>query len=187
MKLAGWISFLSLLATGGAIALGNLSEPVWGVQTRDGTVAFEAGLRLVNTYATFSGVRVRQAKYYFDLELPEDIGEPLQQVTIQQRSGGDRVKFKPERTEVYLGSHRDKGEKIQAIASVNEAEAIAIKFESAVSPGNKVTIALKPSRNPDFAGVYLFGVTAFPKGDKPRGMYLGSGRLHFYRSGDSHF
>ena len=158
------------------------------MQTRDGTVAFEAGLLLVDTHSTFKGVRVRQARYYFDLELPADIGEPLQKVVIQQRTGGDDVEFRPEKTEVYLGDHNNKEEQIQAIAITDEAtEAIAVEFERPIPPGSRVTVGIKPRRNPDFAGVYLFGVTAFPQGEKARGMYLGAGRLHFYRGGDSRF
>lgn len=171
-----------------AIALGG--KTVTGVETRDGTVAFEAGLRLVNTSTTFNDVRVRQAKYYFDLELPADIGEPLQKVVIHQRSGGDEIKFKPEKTEAYFGDRRNRGESLAAIAMVYEnrvkdddtVKEIEIRFERAVPPGNKITIALKPQKNPRYAGVYLFGVTAFPQGEKARGMYLGAGRLHFYRN-----
>jgi len=170
------------------------SIPVAGVQTKDGTVAFEAGLVLANTSTTFNDVRVRQAKYYFDLELPADIGEPLQKVVIQQRTGGDEVKFKPEKTEVYYGDRRNRGESLKAIAIVKEnyqdedktTGAIAVQFERPIPPGNKITISLKPKRNPRYAGVYLFGVTAFPRGEKARGMYLGSGRLHFYRNDGFH-
>ena len=170
-----------------AIAFSN-NLPASGVQTRDGTVAFEAGLLLVDAHTTFKGVRVRAARYYFDLELPEDIGEPLKKVVIRQRSGGDDIKFRPEKTEVYLGDHRNKAEQIGAIAVVNEeSEAITVEFEQPIPPGNRVTIGIKPRRNPDYAGVYLFGVTAFPQGEKARGMYLGPGRLHFYRGGDGRF
>ena len=162
--------------------------PASGVQTKDGTVAFEAGLLLVDTHTTFKGVRVRQARYYFDLELPEDIGEPLKKVVIRQRTGGDDIKFKPEKTEVYLGDHRNKAEQVGAIAITDEeSEAVTVEFEKPIPPGSRVTVGLKPRRNPDYAGVYLFGVTAFPQGDKARGMYLGPGRLHFYRGGDSRF
>jgi len=189
MSFSKWILWsIGLPMTGLAISFGAI--PATGVQTGDGTVAFEAGLLLVNTSTTFNDVRVRQAKYYFDLELPADIGEPLQKVLIQQRSGGDEIKFKPERTEVYLGDRRHKGESLAAIASVNEnkvtedktAPAIEIQFEQPIPPGSRITISIKPKRNPRYAGVYLFGVTAFPKGEKARGMYLGSGRLHFYRN-----
>ncbi len=164
-----------------AIALSSaIKLPSQAVQAPDGTVSFESGLLLLDAYTTFSGVRVRQARYYFDLELPDDIGEPLQEVVIQQRSGGDEIKFKPEETEVYLGSHRDKAERIQAIAKTDEAtEKITVQFNQPIPPGNSITIGLKPRSNPDFGGVYLFGVTAYPRGDKARGMYLGAGRLHF--------
>ncbi|MEL6786141.1 MAG: DUF2808 domain-containing protein [Cyanobacteria bacterium J06607_15] len=159
-----------------------------GVQTADGTVAFESGIRLVDTYATFNGVRVRQAKYYFDLELPEEIGEPLGQVVIQQRTGADDVEFRPEKTEAYLGDHRHREEPLKTTAMRDEAtEKITVRFTPPVAPGSKVTIRLKPRSNPDYAGVYLFGVTAFPEGEKAQGMYLGPGRLHFYRGGNSRY
>ena len=181
--------FIAMPVAGWAIALSNMINlPAQGVQTSDGTVAFEAGLLLVDAYTTFSGVRVRQARYYFDLELPDDIGEPLQKVVINQRSGGDEIKFNPEKTRVYLGNHRDKEDAIEAITTKNEAtEAITVQFDQPISPGNSITIGLKPRSNPDYGGVYLFGVTAFPRGEKARGMYLGAGRLHFYSNSDSYF
>ncbi|MEL6494716.1 MAG: DUF2808 domain-containing protein [Cyanobacteria bacterium J06623_7] len=178
----------ALLGTSLSMSIAFISLPVAGVQTKDGTVAFEAGLLLADTYATFTGVRARSARYYFDLELPADIGEPLQKVVIQQRAGGDDVKFKPEKTKVYLGDHRHKDEEIQAISSTDESTAtITVEFARPIPPGSKITVGIKPKRNPDYAGVYLFGVTAFPQGNKARGMYLGSGRLHFYRGSDGHF
>lgn len=36
-----------------------------------------------------------------------------------------------------------------------------------------------------FSGVYLFGVTAFPAGEKSHGQFIGFGRLHFYNDGGS--
>lgn len=189
MSFSRWTHWLMVMPVASwAIALNNLNLSAQGVQSPDGTVAFEAGLLLVDAHTTFSGVRVRQARYYFDLELPDDIGEPLQKVVIKQRSGGDEVKFKPEKTRVYLGHHRDKAEPLQAIAITNEETGeITVQFAQPIPPGNKVTIGLKPKSNPDYGGVYLFGVTAFPRGEKARGMYLGAGRLHFYRNSGSHF
>jgi len=118
--------------------------PSQAVQSPDGTVSFESAVLLVDTYATFSTIRFRQARYYFDLELPEGIGEPLKKVVIQQRRGSEEIDFRSE-----------------------------------------VTIGVKPRRNPDFGGVYLFGVTAFPAGEKSRGLYLGAGRLHFFENFNS--
>jgi hypothetical protein len=158
-----------------------------GVEAPDGTVAFESGILLLDAHTTFDGVRVKQARYYFDLELPKDIGESLQKVEIQQRNGGDEVTFEPEETEVYLGDHHQKLERVTAIAKRNEdTEKITVQFEQPIAPGNKLTIGLKPKSNPSYGGVYLFGVTAYPTGEKARGMYLGAGRLHFdnYNDGD---
>ena len=153
------------------------------VEYPDGKLAFESAVLLTDTYATFNSVRARQAKYYFDLELPNDVGEPLGKVVIKQRTGGDEVQFKPDKTKVYLGSHNDKQQELEATTFYNEDTGeVTVKFDREVSPGSNLTIALRPKRNPDFAGVYLFGVTAFPPGEKSLGLYLGAGRLHFYQS-----
>jgi hypothetical protein len=183
MRFYQWTYWLVAIALSSAIKL-----PAQGIQTPDGTVSFESGLLLRDAHTTFNGVRVRQARYYFDLELPNDIGESLQKVVIQQRSGGDEVQFEPEQTEVYLGNHRDKAERVQAISTKDEdTEKITVQFEQPIPPGSSVTIGLKPRSNPDYGGVYLFGVTAYPTGEKARGMYLGAGRLHFENNNDSHF
>lgn len=170
-----------------AIAIASITTaiPSLAVRFPDGRVAFESGIALVDAHATFSGVRVRQARYYFDLELPPDIGEPLQKVVIQQRSGGDEVKFRPDKTQAYFGNHHDKQESLEVTTTIDEATAeVTVSFNPPIPPGSAVTIGIKPKQNPDYAGVYLFGVTAFPSGEKPVGMYLGPGRLHFYRGGD---
>ena len=59
---------------------------------------------------------------------------------------------------------------------------VTFVFDEPVQPGETVTVRVKAKRNPRVGGIYLFGVTAFPEGgeDSP-GLYLGSGRLHFYK------
>ncbi len=39
---------------------------------------------------------------------------------------------------------------------------------------------VKPKRNPQTVGVYLFGVTVYPEGEDSLGIYLGPGRLHIH-------
>ena len=178
----------SLLSGTIAVAFLSIGLASEAVKAPDGTVAFESGIALVDASTTFNGVRVRQARYYFDLELPNDLGEPLKRVVINQRTGSDEVKFKPDKTEAYLGSSNNKQEPLELTASVDEAtRAITVEFDRPIPPGSSVTIGIKPKRNPDYAGVYLFGVTAYPSGDKPVGLYLGPGRLHFYRGSDFRF
>ena len=174
-----------------SLALGifcSISPPGLAVEFPDGRVAFEKGLILLDAYATYNSVRVKSAIYYFDLELPEDIGEPLQQVTIRQRQGSDRLKFHLDRTRVYFGTHNDKQQELNIAVTQDEAtKAITVVFQPPIPPGNQVTIGLKPKENPDIGGVYLFGITAFPAGKKPLGLYLGAARLQFYQSGDHFF
>jgi hypothetical protein len=56
-----------------------------------------------------------------------------------------------------------------------------VVFEPAIAPGKTVTVALRPVQNPNFPGVYLFGVTAFPPGEKVHGQFLGFGRFAIRR------
>ena len=174
--------FLFSLAT---VVISNSGMSLLAVRFPDGTTAFESAVLLVDAHTTFSGVRMRQARYYFDLQLPDDIGEPLQKVVVKQRTGGDEIEFKLDRTEAYLGNHRNKEDALEVTTSRDEATgSITVEFEQPIPAGNSVTIGLKPQRNPDYAGTYLFGVTAYPVGEKSLGMYLGPGRLNFYRNGD---
>lgn len=161
-----------------------ITTPGLAVEFPDGRVAFDKGLILLAAYATYNSIRVTPAIYYFDLELPEDIGESLQQVAINQRQGSDRIKFRLDKTKAYLGTHNDKQEELNlSVTQDEETKAITVVFEQPIPPGNQVTIGLKPKKNPDIGGVYLFGVTAFPAGKKPLGLYLGAGRLQFYQNG----
>lgn len=54
------------------------------------------------------------------------------------------------------------------------------EFIGIVQPGTTVTITLEVKRNPSTSGTYLFGVTAYPVGEKGIGSFLGHGRLFFY-------
>lgn len=159
------------------------------VQFPNGRVAFNKSPLLKKTVTTFSGVRVWGAKYYFTIELPADAGEPLQQVVIVQRQGGDDIRFYLDKTVAYNGTHRRKKAKlaIQNVRQDDETEAITVTFANPIPPGTTFTVGLKAKRNPDFGGVYLFGVTAFPWGENPDGLYLGAGRLHFYQGDDGFF
>ncbi len=155
---------------------------VRAVQLADGTVSFAKSPRLTSARTTFKWVRVWGAKYYFTLAIPEDAGEPLQKVTISQRQGSDTIKFLVEETFAFEGTFNNRGKPLATETfSENEGSTpLLVTFIDSVPPGSSVTIGLKPRQNPRWAGVYLFGITAFPAGEKPRGLYLGVGRLHFF-------
>lgn len=137
--------------------------------------------KLVDSHATFSGIRVRQAIYYFDLEIPDDAVGSLQQVSFAQREGTEQIEFRLDKTRAFQGNHRRKQEPI-TLAEVTQDQstnAINVTFATPIKPGSKITIGLKPRSNPDFSGFYLFGVTAFPTGEDPTGLYLGVARFYF--------
>ena len=159
-----------------------------GIQLANGTVAFVRSPHLIAASTTFNQAYLWGSTYYFTVELPENIGEPLGMVKIQQREGFETIRFNLEESLVFEGKHRRKGERL-AIAEVTEdkeTKTISLTFDPPISPGKTVTIGLRPVRNP-IDGIYLFGVTAFPAGAKPSGLYLGVGRLHFYDNFDRHF
>lgn len=168
-----------------AVSVLSFQIPSLGVKLPDGTAAFNKGPDLVDVFSTFSQVRVWGAKYYFTLKVPETSDEPLGKVVIQQRQGQDTIEFTLNQTIAFNGTHNDKGQKIPLASVVrNDDNSIAVVFETPVSPGSLLTIGLFPKKNPDFGGVYLFGVTAFPAGEKAQGLYLGVGRLQFYDNSD---
>lgn len=180
---------LVAIAIGLSSWLGAASLPASAVRQPDGTVSFEAAPRLLDARTTFSSVRMRGAKHYFTLVLPENAGEPLKTVQIQQRRAADEIDYDLEDTIAFTGERRKSGEAI-AIQSVSldpETQAISVTFAEPVVPGTTLTIGLFPERNPRFSGVYLFRVTAFPDGEKPFGLNLGTARLHFYQDGGRNF
>ncbi|MFB2917684.1 MULTISPECIES: DUF2808 domain-containing protein [Aerosakkonema] len=156
------------------------------IRLADGTVYFAQPPSLVSASTTFNDVYVWGAKYYFTLSVPENAGEPLQRVTITQQEGIDDIEFDLEDSRAFEGTRAEKGKSV-ALRSVmrdDNKRMLSIAFDPPVPPGKTVTIALNPIRNPKYAGVYLFGVTAFPAGEKTHGQFLGFGRLHFYDNRD---
>ncbi len=154
------------------------------VSLADGTVYFTSPPRLVGARTTQKSTYVWGATYYFTLRIPENAGEPLQRITIAQRESPDTLQFYPEQTRASEGERFDSGLTLPlgSVTTDKETRSVSITFDPPVAPGKTVTVGIRPKRNPDSGGVYLFGVTAFPAGDKAYGQFLGFGRLSFYES-----
>ncbi|MEM8830559.1 MAG: DUF2808 domain-containing protein [Cyanobacteria bacterium P01_G01_bin.19] len=175
-----------LLAT---IISGAKVSTTQAVQLADGTVAFADPPTLLDAITTFRSVRAWGAKYYFTISLPSTSDEPLQKVTINLRVGADDIKYRLDKTIAAVGTARNRTEEI-AIASTTfdeQTETVTVIFAEPIEAGTTFTVGLRPKRNPDVGGTYLFGVTAFPAGEKTQGIYLGPGRLQFDDPSDSHF
>jgi Protein of unknown function (DUF2808) len=170
---------LSIVATAGYSV--NLSQ---AAKVR-GTVYFNQPPRLVEAATTYNDVYVWGATYYFTVNVPDNAGEPLQKITLNQREGFDNIRYQLKDTYAFEGTRRSLGQKL-ALQDVNyqrQTRTVSLTFNPPISPGKTITIAMKPVQNPTVSGVYLFGVTAFPSGENSYGQFLGYGRLQFYSSG----
>ncbi len=176
--------FSTVLATTLAVAV-VAAPSAQAVHLVDGTVYFTYPPELIAATTTFKEVYVWGATYYFTLSLPENAGEPLQRVTITQKEGTEDIRFDLKDSRAFIGTARDKGPRLTlgGVTRERKTSTISVTFDPPVPPGKTVTIGLRPERNPRFSGVYLFGVTAFPAGEKSHGQFLGFGRLQFYGEG----
>ncbi len=163
-----------------------LSIPAQAIQLADGTVHFVQVPRLLGATVDYKGTRIPQTRYDFRLSLPATAQEPLKKVTFAQKEGFDDISFQLDNTIAFIGKNRKQRLPIQTV-DIDVQGQVTVTFEDAVRPGTEFTIRLRAKRNPNTGGVYLFGVTAFPEGEKAYGQFLGFGRVQFYEGGDSSF
>ncbi|MEH1816523.1 MAG: DUF2808 domain-containing protein [Nostoc sp.] len=165
------------------IGIGEVTLPVTqAVQLRDGLVYFVQPPTLVGATTTYKEVDVLSATYYFTINVPENAGESLQKVTIAQKEGSENIRYRLDDTRAFVGT-RDRKEtqlKLGSVTNDRDTRTVSVNFDPPVTPGQTITIALRPVSNPSFSGVYLLGVTAFPVGEKSHGQFLGFGRFQFY-------
>lgn len=178
LRLYGFV-FSNLL-----ISFSFLLLPAQAGQLSNGKTFFNHPPLLLEASTTYKDVWVWAAKYYFTIFLPENAGEPLRQVVFQQKPSPEMIDFYPEKTIAFMGTRHERGQalNIQQSQWNPETNSMTITFDPPISPGTTVTVGLKPLRNPSVAGTYLFGVTVFPEGAIAQSMYLGVGRLHFYKN-----
>lgn len=176
-SLASLIVSAALLGTPAAIA----------VQFSDGTLHFAAVPRLVKVSTTQNQARTWGGRYYITVSVPEDASEPLGKLEIRQDEGSDRLgPFEFERTLAFVEGDRQRPVQVESVEIDRDRQTITVAFNPPVPPGQTLTLGLAPVRTPD-AGIYLWGITAFPAGEKVASQFLGYGRLHFYDDRDRSF
>lgn len=185
MRASSWLGIALAAALGTTGAISQSSDQIsQAVQLQDGTVYFNSPPTLENAATTERLTTIRGATYYFTLNLPENAGEPLQRVTIAQQDSSNavrRVEYETEDTRAFIGTNR-RGENPLTLGETTydrDTQTVSVTFDPPVPPGTVVTIGLRPERNPRQEGIYEFGVTAYPAGDKSYGQFLGYGRLSF--------
>ncbi|MEH2359320.1 DUF2808 domain-containing protein [Nostoc sp.] len=166
-----------------AISIAGVAVTVTqAVQLRDGTVYFVEPPKLVKATTTYKDVNVWGGTYYFTINVPENAGESLQKVTIAQKEGAENIDYNLNDTRAFVGTsdHKETQLPLGPVTNERKTRTISVNFDPPVTPGQTITIALRPVSNPSFSGVYLLGVTAFPVGEKSHGQFLGFGRFQFY-------
>ena len=161
-----------------------MAQPSQMLARPSGQRIFERAPRLIRSATNFQ-TRDSLAYYYFTIEIPEDAGGSLQTVTIEQKTNVEEITFFPNKTRAFFGDRFQEDLSIPLASAESligqdssHNNGVKVVLERPVEPGNTVTISLR-ARNPQYGGIYLFGVTAFPGGENSQGMYLGSGRIHF--------
>ncbi|GBF82888.1 DUF2808 domain-containing protein [Aphanothece sacrum] len=162
------------------------ASPILAVELGNGITIFNKSPRLIDMVTTLSSIRAWGANYYVTIELPKNVGESLQKLTIKQSQGAEIISYDLTETLAFEGTPLNRGNSLTvAKAKQNlDTNEITIILDPPVPPGNTITVGLKPKINPEIGGVYLFGITAYPTGEKPQGLYLGPGRLRFYQHSD---
>jgi hypothetical protein len=186
--------YINHVITASTAALGAiaLSLTAHAIQLADGTVYFENPPRLVDSSILEQAVADSNVKYYFHLSVPDDAGEALQRVEIVQQNGDlftREVEFEAEESTAYTGHRPRRGDDITIGSALfdENSQTMTLIFDPPVPPGTDLTVRLNAERNPRRAGVYLFGVTAYPEGDIAYGQFLGYGRFHIYNNGSDFF
>lgn len=159
-----------------------LISPVYAQSLSQESSFFLQSPRLIRAATTFKSPRVI-ATYFFAIQVPEDAGNSLKLVTINQQVNVETIRFFPDDTKAFLGDNN--GTPIAIDTQLDQSDGrnqLNVSFSDAIQPGETVTIAVR-ARNPLYGGIYQFGVTVYPQGSNPQPLYLGNGRIHFSSPG----
>lgn len=157
--------------------------PAANTVNQEGQTFFSEPPQLTRVAASQTGAYT-PSTYEFTLTVPKDAGQPLKAVKIVQAKNVETVKFDVGSSKAFLGDRLTASSAIRLASVGGEQPAnpgeVTIVFDQPVQPGSTVTVALAAQRNPGWSGIYEFGVTAYPAGEKGLGQFLGYGRINFY-------
>ncbi len=120
--------------------------------------------------------------------VPEEETVGMQAVLIEQEQNPKDLAISADDVTVVMGEDFDaNADEVPATVTFNEnngREQILVNFERPVQPGSAVTIQMEPGTTQELRGTYLFGVSAWPSGDRPRDYFLGFARANFAIEGN---
>lgn len=180
-----WLGFTGGLLLG-AIAI--QAPQLNAAQLSDGTTVFDSPPRLVSFVTTRDNTNDKRATYYITVNLLPEAGEPLKTLQVSLIEGRfTRLDYRLDNLEVFQGDRGDRGDTfaVESAQYDDDLQRLTVRLAEAIAPGQLVTFALSPTRNPSQEGVYLFEVTAAPEGESPVFQRVGTGRLNIFRPDSS--
>ncbi|MCP9885901.1 DUF2808 domain-containing protein [Synechococcus sp. ATX 2A4] len=164
-----------------SLPVADLEPPAAALEIR-GSTYFRKGPFQLNMITYSSNVSQPWPEYYVTIPMPEQAGANLGALEIQQIGGADwQFGFDASRTRAFIGKPRREGRQVPVEASFDQQRRqFLIRFPQPPVPGETVTVALRPIRNPIQADTYLFTVRAFPDGPQPVATPVGVGRVRIY-------
>lgn len=157
--------------------------PVGAVELSDGSTMFTSPPRLVSFVTTENVTNRKNATYYVTVNLLPEAGEALKTLKVSLIEGRfTRLDYHTDEIEVFAGEQGDRQRDYAVdFAEYDEdSQTLTVQLATAADPGQHLTFALKPVRNPTRAGVYLFEVNAAPAGENPVFQRAGTGRLNIF-------
>ncbi|MGA7955168.1 MAG: DUF2808 domain-containing protein [Gloeobacterales cyanobacterium] len=146
----------------------------WALQV-GGESYFEHEPVLTRAYTNNVSATYSYARYSFEVNIPENSGEPLGGLTI---TIPHEIEIpRTEKIRVTDGI----GQPIAFLMALQE-RTVQLTLSKPVSPGQKITVQFYPMSNPHLGGIFQFGISALPAGSKPHAQFLDFGQLTFYPS-----
>ena len=121
------------------------------------------------------------AVYYVTLDFPEGAGADLGGINLEQIRGAQAAfYYGAVPVKAFIGTPRREGRSVEVQAEFSDdARSIDISFESAVTPGDTITIAFQAGVNPP-DDIYTFSLTAIPAGPNPIHQMVGVVQMEIF-------
>ncbi|MEN9222009.1 MAG: DUF2808 domain-containing protein [Thermostichus sp. BF3_bins_97] len=109
----------------------------------------------------------RGATLQITVQVPQDAGEPLQTLVIDQSQNLEALRIHPEHIAAVLGDRWQSTAPTVPIQTELRGSEIRVQFLPALAPGTTITLGLRPISTPTTSGAYLYGVTTLASGRQP--------------------
>lgn len=104
----------------------------------------------------------RRETYTFSIRLPDNAGDLMAGVLIEQPDRDQLLDFDLDKTEAFRGTPEQREAiDLQSVEQIQPSQ-IQIRFAEPVNPGTAITIALKPQHVPTGSNTYQIRVSALP-------------------------